>query len=1520
MEMLDFVGGVDIGQLHSHESGSVRERFTVPLREAASIRSLIIEDHVTVLDKRNIIDKYVHRIMGITTTPKLKKLSAPDLIHEIKKLQSSTKAGAVSDSIPDSAYTTVAKEDVEGQKQRAIEEVRERNESARIKALLVAIREEGATTQGAIAKYGEKVHSDINALQRTVAAIFNRKVGADDRYKKAMLTAQYTQESIMREQLEISKLTSRMVHEVGLKLIHNTSLPDIVKSTHAERIAILDEENMWRLNNALWQGNAESMLRNLNSAIVNSIFSGIGNTLTNLNTMGVDEQGNVQTRTGAVKNWVSNSLETQRTAAEARRAKFNETREREGWAAAHKELLMDIGSAIRDKAKNAGTGTVDYIKDKWNRGSDYYKNNTFGDMYAQAKENAKFHLLDEKGIARQWAINPVVNAGKSLWEAGAEAVGGKSDYELAVERTTGIAITIPDHLVKIHASIEKIYDSIQCVCDGKDNEAIGQKEAERQGQLSLDLPLPVSSKASRISQSVDSPKEPSAVMPKPETHNAATAEATVISPRPVSTDNTAEPRAVQCTAPVERALASTSATLTSNSGNEDDKVVVTVVPATKSTAQEDTLDTTLNAIGAAIDSIKASQRETKEPYTSVAYEQMPNTRKQYGQVDKSLYQPMRHNLTEDSVQSQRVAFRVTSKETPSVSTDAVDKVANAINSVSKTSSSELNKADNIIGVERASGHLMMFPEYRKMLMKLGKLSSTKLVPKEQAVLVDRATEQVALLAMISKKLEAGTMLEGLLGNKSNIMESVAGGALGTAGAALARGGAGMLMRLLPLALTPPGLLAMTVLAAYLGRDKIAETFKDIGTEISTAFETGKNMVTDAAHTLVGAESDNMRDTRERIEQGEATPEEISKVIASKEKLKQQWDVASTTARGPIGAAMSIGTRVWGSILKGDDYDDSSDTKVEENPTAVSDPSEPRAGNASTLTSGYTGALKNAKGEAYFLPDIDPYLVCAPGKDRKYMDRFNNLNLAFRGTFLGMAFEYNKLTGKKIIVNETYRTRAEQAAHHSRDPKMAAPPGGSMHELGLAIDASVGQNNALKECEEMGLMRKYGLWRPLRGELWHIEPIGIAEHIRNIKTRNIDEAGINNLILSHRGFGGSGAAVTGAKSRTGYRDVIKGGTKVGTAGKVDMNDLAKTAGQQNTTATDIVDTAKPSTNVPDSTASTPTPSKVSDVGRLGPVSTPVDNADSKTSDKPAVTGQTLHNVSFDKDPALYIVKKMMEHGWPEAAAVATAANAQQESSLNPKAVNPSSKAEGLFQWLGHRLEQYRKHVGKRPIDSSVDEQIKYLDFELRNGKKIDDPQTQEGGNKLAKESDPIKATEIFALDVERAGAHEAHLSQRKKYATDILSRMGKGTSALASAKGNTSDKPATSPSMGHLYGNELTRLNVDAQRSPTQIAQAPKPETSTVQSGFIKTSTAMPPPPPPPTMFNTSEINALLAKSHAVQTDMLVELRKLNAVFSKQPAMQSNVSASPAVETTKPSIRDRIRTNTISTTDQTGATI
>lgn len=138
-------------------------------------------------------------------------------------------------------------------------------------------------------------------------------------------------------------------------------------------------------------------------------------------------------------------------------------------------------------------------------------------------------------------------------------------------------------------------------------------------------------------------------------------------------------------------------------------------------------------------------------------------------------------------------------------------------------------------------------------------------------------------------------------------------------------------------------------------------------------------------------------------------------------------------------------------------------------------------------------------------------------------KLDGLNPEFKKNLFGMIEEYGIATGKRVPINDAYRSYADQVAAKAKYGSRAATPGRSLHEYGLAADLNT---ITLNEMEKMGLMKKYGFTRPVGGETWHIEPSGIQSDIQGFKQNPQAAAAATRASLG-RGGGGNGT-VAGAK--------------------------------------------------------------------------------------------------------------------------------------------------------------------------------------------------------------------------------------------------------------------------------------------------------------------------------------------------------------------------------------------------------
>jgi len=123
----------------------------------------------------------------------------------------------------------------------------------------------------------------------------------------------------------------------------------------------------------------------------------------------------------------------------------------------------------------------------------------------------------------------------------------------------------------------------------------------------------------------------------------------------------------------------------------------------------------------------------------------------------------------------------------------------------------------------------------------------------------------------------------------------------------------------------------------------------------------------------------------------------------------------------------------------------------------------------------------------------------------------------------------------------------------------------------------------------------------------------------------------------------------------------------------------------------------------------------------------------------------------------IVSSLMSKGWTESQAVGIAANLHQESSYDHTAVGDGGKAYGIGQWHPDRQANFKKVFGKDIKESTLEEQIAFVDWELRN--------TEKGaGGRLMGANSAGDAASIVSQYYERPKDRYGEASRRSAKAT------------------------------------------------------------------------------------------------------------------------------------------------------------
>jgi len=132
----------------------------------------------------------------------------------------------------------------------------------------------------------------------------------------------------------------------------------------------------------------------------------------------------------------------------------------------------------------------------------------------------------------------------------------------------------------------------------------------------------------------------------------------------------------------------------------------------------------------------------------------------------------------------------------------------------------------------------------------------------------------------------------------------------------------------------------------------------------------------------------------------------------------------------------------------------------------------------------------------------------------------------------------------------------------------------------------------------------------------------------------------------------------------------------------------------------------------------------------------------------------------KERGKYIADKLVKLGWSPDQAAGVAGSILQESGGDPRAVNKTSGAEGISQWLGQRKKDFEAYAGHPLSQSTLDEQIAFMNYELTRGSE------QAAGKRLKAAQTPEEAARIHSQYYERPGAAEANNARREANAQMI----------------------------------------------------------------------------------------------------------------------------------------------------------
>jgi hypothetical protein len=123
------------------------------------------------------------------------------------------------------------------------------------------------------------------------------------------------------------------------------------------------------------------------------------------------------------------------------------------------------------------------------------------------------------------------------------------------------------------------------------------------------------------------------------------------------------------------------------------------------------------------------------------------------------------------------------------------------------------------------------------------------------------------------------------------------------------------------------------------------------------------------------------------------------------------------------------------------------------------------------------------------------------------------------------------------------------------------------------------------------------------------------------------------------------------------------------------------------------------------------------------------------------------------------------GWTPAQSAGIVANLKNESQFKTDAVGDNGKAYGIAQWHPDRQEKFKEVMGKPIQQSNFKEQLKFVDWELRNSEK-------RAGELLKKTTTPAEAAKVVDEKYERSKG--LSLAKRMKDAEIIAQQTTPGS--------------------------------------------------------------------------------------------------------------------------------------------------
>ncbi|MBS7344285.1 MAG: hypothetical protein KIG60_01240 [Caryophanon sp.] len=164
-----------------------------------------------------------------------------------------------------------------------------------------------------------------------------------------------------------------------------------------------------------------------------------------------------------------------------------------------------------------------------------------------------------------------------------------------------------------------------------------------------------------------------------------------------------------------------------------------------------------------------------------------------------------------------------------------------------------------------------------------------------------------------------------------------------------------------------------------------------------------------------------------------------------------------------------------------------------------------------------------------------------------------------------------------------------------------------------------------------------------------------------------------------------------------------------------------------------------------------------------------------------------------EPQAKAIGNLRATGWNDNVVSGFVGNFMQEGGWDG-AKGDGGSAHGVAQWRGERLTNYKKIIGKSPTESTIDEQMKFVQWEMENPQAAG--MTVKQRDMILAAKTPEEAAELIDKYYERSDGKS--VGKRQSHAKNVHSHIsGSGGAIDAAVKGNTSGEVANPVSPGSV---------------------------------------------------------------------------------------------------------------------------